>query len=596
MKITDSWLVDFIEVKEQGRIPIFQRSYSWKTEHCIRLVEDIITVGKSADRDCHFLGSIIYENTGRESGVAIKHIIDGQQRLTTVSLLMLALLDFCGEYYTTQTEESEEIINQLQGYLFNDVTREDLRKKLLFNGDADFEYQALITNRTEGCRQTDSKYVINYRSILKLIRQKKVSPKVYVEGIQKLKIVDILVEEKDDAHLIFETVNGTGLDLTGAELIKNYILMTVLPANQNNLYTDSWRPMELALGSDFDKFFRYYLITVTREEMENNPKKCYENFKRYAQGNNTEELVRKEICKYYKCYERWNNATKWSTDRIDAALYRLKYTGNQVITPVVLLLLFKLAYINESIENETDADKKKELRKDLTVKEKETVSILALLEAYFVRFRLCEIDSKNIGDAWLKMLKALSNDCTESSLKSVIAAISTTNQHMPTDAELDEHLKVYNIYHRVRWCRYILDRIEKHLNKDYTHDSQWSIEHILPQTPKTQEDLDALDSAKKSKYDWISALGTGISEAMLYVHTIGNLTLSGYNSDYQNFAFLVKRDMGSNAGEEKKGYKFSTIHMTEYLKDKDEWNKDKILERTEYMGKQIKNIWPYPVF
>ena len=595
MKIKDSWLVEFLEIKEQGRIPIFQRMYSWKTDNCARLLDDILKIAEDENRDCHFVGSVIYENCGRESGVSIRHIIDGQQRLTTISLLLLALLDYCEIYYTSKGDEYEETLNQLRGYLFNDVARNDIKMKLHFNGDADFEYQNLLTDRNEDILGNNNKFVINYNFFLERIKAKKISPNVYLNGIQKLRIVDIEVEDRDDAHLIFETVNGTGLELTGAELIKNYILMTVLPANQYNLYMDTWRPMEIELGKNFDIFFKYYLTTVAKKEISEDSRTYYEEFKEYATSKNTEDLVRIEINNYFSCYKRWNNASKWSDNQLDKALARLRETGQKVITPVVLLLLSETVQIEKNIEKETSAENKEQLRKELRKKEKEVIRILHLLETYFVRLKFCEIDSKNIGDMWLKILKSLSSDVNIESIKTVFEKAKDTNQHMPTDADILEHLKEYQIYNKKTWCRNVLDRIERKLNKDYTHDSQWTIEHIMPQTIYSPYQLkENFAEEKRADYDWASLLGGNYQEIHTkYLNTIGNLTLSGYNPDYQNLVFSKKRDMGENDGEEKKGYKFSTIRITQGLMDNDAWGEKEILERTNYLGKLIIKIWSY---
>ena len=584
MKITENSLVSFIEVKEQGRIPIFQREYSWTEENCIRLVEDIIRIGESENtKKCHFLGSIIYEAEGREDGVLIRSIIDGQQRLTTISLLILALLEYCNET-SNLSHITESMIKQFNGYLYNDASREDLKNKLLFNNDSDFEYQKLMQ---KGEYDHGTKYAINYRTILEYVKNRGIDPKVYLDGITRLKIVDILVEENDDAHLIFETVNGTGLELTGAQLIKNYILMTVPPAKQSNLYTDSWRPMELNLGNEFDAFFRYYLIAVKMHDIEKNPKSCYKEFKTYAnnKGLATEDLVRDEICRYYHCYTRWKSADRYSKNDLDKALWKLKYLRNDVITPVVLFLLFKV----EELNKKGNKNPSKKSIKDIKDLEKNIITILDPIESYFARFKLAGKDSKNVGDIWLKMLKQLNKKSDVDSIYLVLKEAKNTQQSMPTDSEVQNHLKTFPIYDKQsRWCRYVLDRIEMQKNKEYTHNTRVSVEHILPQTPKSQEDLDKMNKRDKEKYDWRTPLGNKMEEAMEYVHTLGNLTLSGYNSELQNYYFIEKRDM-------KNGYKDSKIKITNELIKYDKWDKKTIIKRTGTLEKTLlEKVWKYP--
>ena len=587
MNIHDCLLIDYLQKNVQNRIPSFQRPYTWEEKHCIRLIDDIIDVARSS-RPNHFIGTILYRKPIIESGTSIRDIIDGQQRLTTISILFYAIDKYCDIYYcdeSSNTNEKEDIKTQVNTYLFNNTVKEDLKPKIRLNGDSCIPYNELINNH-EVSNYSKDRVIKNYKTISEYLDNIKVSPKLLIEGIQKLLIVDIEVNEIDNVNLIFETVNDRGKSLNGPDKIKNYILMTANPNTQENLYVRYWSIIEkdLVNNKKINKFIRYYLSSVMQKVLPKDD--YYPDFKEYVQksGKTIDQIVSGEFFQYYENYKRWNDSKLNDKNKINVSLAKIKETRQDIIIPTILCMLNKLS--NEKI-NSTD--------KNYNKVERETIKILKVIESYFTRWVLCEKESKNLSDVWLKMLKSLSIEYSENSIKKCIKSLSHV-QEMPNDDLLKSKLLTSKIYkdRSNRWCRYILDRAEQSQNKDYVYSNELSIEHIMPKIIYSKEELNSKSPELKKKYDWISILGNNYQNIhKIYLDTIGNLAISGYNSDYQNFIFSVKRNMGSNVGEDKKGYKYSTIKTTRVLEKYSTWTEKQIKDRANYYFNILKDIWPY---
>lgn len=588
MKIRDCLLIDYLQKNIQNRIPSFQRQYTWEDKHCYHLINDIVDVAKS-ERPNHFIGTILYRKPIIESGTSIRDVIDGQQRLTTISILFYAMGKYCDIYYDDDSNaqiEKDEIKTQINTYLFNNTIKEELKPKMRLNGDSCVPYSELINNCDISSYIKD-RVIENYEIIFKYLEEIKVCPKILIEGIQKLLIVEIEVDEIDNVNLIFETVNDRGKSLSGPDKIKNYILMTANPNTQENLYTRYWSIIEKDLieNNRINKFIRYYLSSVMQKVLPKDD--YYTDFKDYVENSSKtiDQIVSGELFQYYINYKRWNNSKLNDKNKIDVALAKIKFTRQDIIIPTILFILNKIS--NEKLKLDVS---------DYRKIERETLKILKVIETYFTRWVLCEKETKNLSDVWLKMLKSLSNEYSESSIKKCIKLLIKTNQEMPNNDLLLSKLLTSKLYkeRKSTWCRYILDRAEQSQNKDYVYSNEWSIEHIMPKTIYTKEDLDKMDSNTRKKYDWISILGKNYQNIhKLYLDTIGNLAISGYNSDYQNFVFSVKRNMGSNSGEDKKGYKYSTIKTTRVLEKYTTWTEKQINERANYYFNILKDIWPY---
>ncbi|MBR6985155.1 MAG: DUF262 domain-containing protein [Ruminococcus sp.] len=571
MEAKDFSLTDLLHRETQFFIPIFQRNYAWDSKNCKKLFDDIISIAKDTNRPCHFIGSIIYlRTTPFSSSINEYAVIDGQQRLTTISLLFLALADYSKEFYKTteEYENSDTCEEKLKNkYLVNQYAKGSLYSKIKLTGIDNKVYLHLIKQSLEENAKSRalpegvlySSVHKNYVELLNLMRKGKYSPDFILTGIQKLKIVDIPLSKEDNPQLVFETVNSTGKSLTEAQKIKNFILMTVPPDEQDDLYNEYWLPMEKSLSAYFDSFFSYYVSLKIRKRV---GKEYYNTFKEFIQSSKTgtTEAV-KEISRFSKHFLRLKNNS--GSKPIDVIINNILSTDQLLITPTLMQIL-------------DDVETKKCSTSD-------AIKVLEIIEAYWIRRALCNLPSNTAGTVCFIMLKNLGKanyvkDFCEAILK------LTPAQRIPDDIELARKLKDTPLYGK-SICRMVLDRIEAHENKDYTHSSNHTIEHIMPQTIKPSSEIPV---DKKEKYDWASDLGENWEQIhKTYVDTIGNLTLTGFNSKYQNYRFVVKRDM-------KDGYKQTPIRISKSLGDLDKWSEEEIISRSAQLAQIIAQIWKYP--
>lgn len=583
MQATNSQLTNFIGAAKQYCIPIFQRPYSWDNEDVKKLLDDIISVADDNRRPCHFIGSVIYLPKSQfASQINQCAVIDGQQRLTTISLILLALADYSRSYYSEQDYSKAntryEQISEL--YLINKFGDGDLKYKLKLCGDDFSAYKKLFEieewkehgSYGEEVKMPDNlksnRVHINFLSICRMLKDKRSDPKHVMTGIGKLLLVDIPLNPEDNAQLVFETVNSTGKALTEAQKIKNYILMTVSPDDQESLYLDSWLPMERGLGeTEFDSFFRYYMTVKTKKQV---PYYYYDSFKEFARKNeNDTKSIVQEIKRYYDHYIRWKNAEK-SSNNSDKTIAKIKATGQNKVTPVILQILDDIKNEKCSIE--------------------QAQKVLEIIEAYWMRRAICDMPSNTAGVVCFTMLKNLGKtQYVDDFIQSIYDL--TWAQRMPKDDEMKNKLYEVAIYGK-DFARRLLDRMEAHENKDYSHSSNHSIEHVMPQTVQSHDALYArndLTDAQKEKIDWAIDLGDDWQQIhQKYLNTIGNLSLTGFNAEYQNYRFKYKKEM-------KDGYRESPIRLTsKTIAKKDKWGEYEIRERSDKMCEIICDIWKYP--
>ncbi len=567
MKAIDGFLTEILNRDAQFIVPIYQRKYSWGEKQCIKMLTDILNVGREEKRPCHFIGSLIYLERPDQHASATREylVIDGQQRLTTISIILLAL----GKYTREKISEDEKYkasftsLEKIQRkYLLNEDNVGDLHYKVKLNVEDFDAWKMLIKGREEAEDFENSKIFENYDIIYKALRKANVDPQRVFSGIVKLKFVDICLAPEDNAQLIFESVNSTGLPLSTADKIRNFLLMQA-GDEQNDLYERYWHPMEISLGMDsgstweFTLFFRYYMTVVLGKSV---PDEFYDTFKSYYFDNSTistKELV-KEISQYSKYYREWQSASK-DGDSVERALYRVRKTGQLKITPAILKLL---------------ADREKG-----DISDGDLLEILTMIEAYWMRRQICFLPSNTAGPVCISMLKSLNKDNKVKSFKENIFRL-TWAQRMPDDSEIRSTLKTLRIYENDRdRTKKILDRLENNGRRELVTTSEYSIEHIMPQTLSDE---------------WRADLGEDADRIYnTYLHTIGNLTLTGYNSEYQNKRFIEKKECKDKDGKPI-GYRHTPIRLSSYLNQVEQWGEKEILARTELLANEIISIWKYP--
>lgn len=553
MEATQANLMKFIKKSDQFSIPIYQRLYSWTEKECERLWDDIMNVG-SNNVPSHFIGSIMYiKDSSPISKPEPLLVIDGQQRLTTVSLLLEALARKIGD-------------NEIEGfsakkirhyYLINPLETGDRKYKLLLSQNDRNTYISIIEQR-----EYPKDFSVRIKDIFEYFTNKidKLSENDIQNlclGLSKLFIVDIsLSRDKDNPQLIFESMNSTGKDLSQADLIRNFMLMRLDGETQKRLYEDYRRPMELEFGQEayssyFDSFMRHDLTMKTG----NIPKisEVYEEFKKYfynSRRDNEEEL--KELKKYaaYFCAMALD---KEEDKELKEAFSDLRELKVDVSYPLLLELYndYKMGVLSKE----------------------DFIKIIRLIESYVFRRAVCGIPTNSLNKTFATFGKSIIKEKYLESVKAHFIKM-TSYRRFPNDEEFKKELECRDLYN-FRSRSYLLRRLENHDRKERVNVSEYTIEHILPQNTNLN-------------HDWREALGPDWEKIQQkYVHTLGNLTLTGYNSEYSDKFFTDKRDM-------KGGFRESPLKLNRGLANLDTWNEETILQRAENLSKEALKVWQYP--
>ena len=553
MKATEAKLLDFLRKSSQFRIPIYQRTYSWTERECERLWEDILTTGKKKDVPAHFIGSIVYIEEGlyQVSNLSPLLVIDGQQRLTTISLIIEALARHVGKKEPVKGFSSKKLRNY---YLLNpDEEGKEYYNLLLTQTDKE-SLKALLDQKP-----WPEKPSVRIKENFELFEQKIKELGNDIEalciGLSKLFVVDIsLSRDADNPQLIFESMNSTGRELSQADLIRNFILMGLEPEHQKKLYEDHWRPMELAFGQEdysnyFDNFIRDYLTIKTKEIP--NVKKVYDEFKDYSHKKEMDALVA-DIHKFsdYYCKIALNKETEKSLKEAFSDLRELK---------VSVSYPFLLQVYDDYKENL------------LSLKDFEY--IVRLVESYVFRRTVCNIPTYALNKIFATLSRNINKDRYIESLKGYFLWQSSYRR-FPKDEEFFREIQVHDLYN-FRSRSYWLRRLENYDRKERIDVNEYTIEHILPQNENLSQ-------------KWRQALGENWEEIQSkYLHTLGNLTLTRYNSEYQDKFFTEKQQM-------KGGFKESPLRVNEGLGTINTWDENQIKVRAERLAKKAITVWPIP--
>ena len=558
MKATEAKLLDFLKKSPQFVIPIYQRTYSWTDPECQQLWNDILRTGQNDDISAHFVGSIVYIEKGlyHVSSQSPLLVIDGQQRLTTVSLILEALSRHLGDTEPLDGFSAKKLRNY---YLLNPLEDDELRYKLLLTQTDKHSMLALVDQKpwpVEHSLRLKKNFEFFENKVMKLDGD--LMP--LCKGLAKLMIVDIsLNRDQDNPQLIFESMNSTGRELSQADLIRNFILMGLEPDHQAELYNDHWRPMEVAFGQEaygihFDAFMRHYLTLKTGEIP--NVHKVYEAFKAHAgspkiAAEGVDALVADihNFADYYCAMALGQE----SDGKLAAAFRDLRELKVDVAYP------FLLEIYHDYTSNILSVD--------------EFEHVVRLVESYVFRRAVCAIPTNSLNKTFATFCRSLKKDCYLESIEAYFLLLPSYRR-FPSDEEFRRDLKIRDLYNfRIR--SYWLRRLENHDRKERVPVDEYTIEHILPQN----ENLSLL---------WQDALGPEWQRVQdTWLHTLGNLTLTGYNAEYSDRSFAEKRDM-------KGGFKESPLRVNEGLGVLNIWNEDAIKTRAERLAKIAQSVWVTP--
>ena len=536
-------------------IPVYQRDYNWQEKQCQRLFKDILQTGKNEKVSSYFLGSIVYIHDGIY-GVGEKefHVIDGQQRMTTLTLLFLAI------YFklkgTILAKDADKIYNQ---YVVNPYSEKEIKLKLLPPEENLYILNKISHNKFNELEAFQDRNMLkNYLFFEKELENLSFDDMKHLSnGIEKLIYIDIALEKgKDDPQKIFESLNSTGLDLSQGDLIRNYILMDLERGEQNRIYKEIWIPIEnnckVSDGSEITSyvsdFIRDYL-TLKTEKISSKPK-VFETFKAYYEKENDEKL--EDMKKYSEAYSYIIKPSLEKDRDIQRELDYLKSLDKTVINTFLIGILKDY--------------------KDNILEKDELANMLILLQSYLWRRYITEKPTNALNKIFQGMYGKISRSGNYyENLVDVLMA-----EDFPTDEELESALKLKNVYKDKEKLNYVFKKLENYNHNELIdfENEKITIEHIFPQKP---------NKAWKENYS-----DNELEQMISFKDTISNLTLTGSNSNLSNKAFHEKRD------DEVHGYRNSKLYMNKYLGRLEEWNLLSMEARFESLYDDIIKIWKRP--
>jgi len=555
MKGDDKYLAELLEgAKTRFIIPVYQRNYDWKLKNCERLFDDLIDLA-GTNKESHFFGSIVSSALSEE-----RVIIDGQQRITTTFLLLLALVHSLSDGTITSEDESlSEKITEM--YLIDKWNKDEhkLKLKLVKN---DHNSLARINAMKFDEMIMESNVTRNYLYFKKRIAEMKIDPVELFNAIEALQIIDIKLGRDDDAQLIFESLNSTGLALTEGDKIRNYILMDLKPDVQEHYYDEFWNKIEKNTSYKVSWFVRDYLTAKTRETPAIN--KTYQAFRDFSEKENVliEDLLA-DLHRYSEYYATIISAST-SSKSVNNRLRRIGLLEAGVTTPFLLSLLQH--WDQEEIDEDT------------------VCGVLEAIESYLFRRWVCGVPTNALN----KIFQTLHSETMKFANDSVdykdilvynLLNRSGTSGRFPNDEEFVKAMEERDFYRIGNKKLYIYDCLENEHSRERVpvvkglQDELYTIEHIMPQTLSKKWKDDLGDRWEDIHQKWINSLA--------------NLTITGYNSEYSNRSFAEKRDT-------KNGFENSGLRINKWIARQEKWTEEELLERNALLQKQFLILWSMP--
>lgn len=545
MKVDEERLTKLLEGNRQFVVPIYQRTYDWHDFHCKQLYDDIVEVGSSEDDLTHFIGAITYHSPHEAIQPVSRHqLIDGQQRITTLMLLLVALK----RVFKEQVDEQQSaMIEQL---LYNVIVPEhgERHLKMRLNEDDRVEFEEILKS---GQAHRTGNIHANYNWLCKQLEENKSDSTLDViwRGIQRLTTVHIEIGDRDNAQRIFESMNSTGLDLSKTDLIQNFLLMTDKLEWQNDVYKKYWLPMEKIFKdnlSRFDDYFRCYLImkkcsTVTKKQV-------YYEFKKYSKYLGKKDLLA-DLLKHAELYAMLTLNKRHGSDRLENLLANIRSQDTDVADPLLLKIL------NDYEDGRIDEDSASDL--------------FELIDSYLLR---CAVvgTTKNLNRAIPVVMSQLDTDNYLVSVRDAIMK-RTGRDRFPSNPAFEKSLIEKEFYRQDATSEYIVKRLaQKYQGRNIIKFDELEFEHIMPQTL----------SEKWKKY-----LGDAYDEIHdQCLRKIGNLTLVEENQSLSNSIFKEKQKL----------YKDSVVKMTTNLVAYENWVAVDVDHRSRELANKAIGIWKYP--
>jgi uncharacterized protein with ParB-like and HNH nuclease domain len=562
MKGQDRFLSEFIDgARNRFIIPVYQRNYDWKKDNCVQLFNDLIKTAKY-NKSSHFFGSIVYAsaNNGNRNDYLI---IDGQQRLTSVTLILAAIVNLIKEGIVKP--EKQNLCDYIEETFLMDKYNPGERKMRLKPIKNDCHAFDNIIVGDKDNYDHKSNVTTNYLYFYERIKNKEITLDELSESVEKLKIIDIYLEKDDEPQSIFESLNSTGLDLQESDKIRNYVLMGLNADRQEEYYENYWNPIEKYTNFKVSAFVRDYLsLKQGRIPVIDN---VYPTFKEFIENPKTPmdvQVVLAEMVCFAKINQEFTEATKYP-HKVCAILNRLAQMDMSIINSF-LMGFFK--YAEENNEHE-----------DTYLK------VLSTIESFIFRRLVCSYGTNALNKIFCTLhkdvLKLKTDNDGYSEVLIFILLNKKSSSKYPDDIEFKQALLTRNIYSmNSKNKMYLFNRFENRDSKEKVEvikamtEGTFSVEHIMPQTITEQWKRDIGPEYERIYNDWLN--------------TLANLTLTGYNSKYKNRPFIEKRDI-------KDGFKDSNLRLNGYVSRCDKWGEEELLTRRSELWLLAKDLWAYPV-
>lgn len=554
MKGEERYILELLEGRKMRfRIPVYQRNYDWKIEQCKRLFDDIEEV-LAEERKTHFFGSVVCKE---EYGERI--VIDGQQRITTLFLLLVALVRQVEEgLISISDDEFADTIRE--DYLIDKRRKDAMKLKLKLIKD-DQEAYRLLFDTTGKPLIGDSNVTQNYRYFLQRLIDTQYEADQILEALNRLMVIDIVLSSDDDAQLIFESLNSTGLDLSEGDKIRNYVLMDLDTDLQDEYYENYWNPIEKNTNYDVSGFVRDWL--AARDRKTPTIKKVYTVFRERMKGNSLDTKgVLEEMLEYSRYYQAILSADTGYVE-VDRTLFRISLLDTSVVNPF-LLNFFKYWY-------------------DDCISTEEVAKVLKSVETYIFRRWVCKVPTNALNKVFetlhAEALRGVENGSPYCDVLNYILLRKEGSGRLPDDEEFLSGMTDRDFYHIGNNKFYLYECLENTDSRERVNvverleDDTFTVEHIMPQT---------LSAA------WKSDLGDGHKEIHdKWLNKLANLTLTGYNSQYSNKRFAEKRDA-------KNGFSDSGLRINRWISGQGSWGEAQLEERDRMLRSEFLERWPMP--
>ena len=547
-----------IDSNHQFVIPVFQRDFSWTREQCVQLWQDVLRASVAEADSGHFMGSIVYVGNDLGAGFRSWLLIDGQQRLTTLTVLMIALRDHIQATGWSGNDDGPTT-GKIDAYYLKNLQETGQRHyKLILRRKDDATLKALIgaKNPTELDVEYSELLVEAYEFFRSVLQEPGCDPEGVYRGVARLNIVDVTLDRRgDNPQLVFESMNSTGIDLRQSDLVRNYLLMGLDESEQTRLYDEYWRTIEVLFrtsGSAFDSFLRDYMALKQRLTQQIRLDRIYDEFKSFRETGETplEELLA-DMALVARTYASFLGTAPMQRPWLADAMGNMRS-----LNTTQGLLIMQLYHFHEQ----------EQLNQD------EFVRAVVLIESYLLRRAVLGLQTRNYWSVFARIAHDLGPEAPFESLQVALARLRGNNR-FPNDEEFKRGLLEHDLY-GLRVCKHMLDRLENAGYQEPSPVQDFSIEHIMP-----QEIMDVPQ--------WQEMLGeTWAEEHGEWLHRLGNLTLTAYNSTYSNRPFQDKQVVEG-------GFRQSAVRLNQDVRDAEQWTSVEIRDRGARLADRALAIWPH---